>query len=181
MNFNGFEITPQSGEAGANKISISVPAVNESIDKVVEIDAINGDKSSRLTLIHEGLRQRYISADGKVLCTSDGGRYGVLKKKQKIVNQLRLAIVEAFFGLGKFVNADNLGGPVSWDYPVASDVNVFVTQESEGDVEEAALYLFPAGEKEYSDTKYVGNFISYRCEPAEDEIFIYEVIITDLR
>ena len=44
MNFNGFEITPQSGEAGANKISISVPAVNESIDKVVEIDAINGDK-----------------------------------------------------------------------------------------------------------------------------------------
>lgn len=181
MNFNGFEITPQSGEAGANNISISVPAVNESIDKVIEIDGVCGDKTSRLTLVHEGLRQRYISADGKVLCTSDGGRYGVLKKKQKIVNQLRLAIVETFMGLGKFVNADNLGGTVSWDYPVASDVYVFVTMESEGDVDETALYLFYAGEKESSQTKYVGNFISYRLEPAEDETFIYEVIITDLR
>ena len=64
MNFNGFEITPQSGEAGANKISISVPAVNESIDKVVEIDAINGDKSSRLTLIHEGMREPFRCKDG---------------------------------------------------------------------------------------------------------------------
>lgn len=78
MNFNGFEITPQSGEAGANKISISVPAVNESIDKVVEIDAINGDKSSRLTLIHEGMREVFNASDGEFIL-ADGGTFNVLK------------------------------------------------------------------------------------------------------
>lgn len=78
MNFNGFEITPQSGEAGANLISISVPAVNESIDKVVEIDAINGDKSSRLTLIHEGMREVFNASDGEFIL-ADGGTFNVLK------------------------------------------------------------------------------------------------------
>ena len=81
MNVNGFEITPQSGDAGANEISISVAAVNEGIDKTVEVDAISGDKSARLTLIHEGLRQRFITADGKVFCVKGGGRLAVLKHK----------------------------------------------------------------------------------------------------
>lgn len=79
MNFNGFEITPQSGEAGANKVSISVPTINESIDKVVEIDAISGDKSSRLTLIHEGMREVLNASDG-LLITSDGETLNVLKE-----------------------------------------------------------------------------------------------------
>lgn len=79
MNFNGFEITPQSGDAGANEISISVAAVNESIDKVVEIDAISGDKSARLTLIHEGMRQPFGLSGGGVFRVKGGGRFGVLK------------------------------------------------------------------------------------------------------
>lgn len=82
MEVNGFIIEPQNGEAGANKISISVPAVNEGIDKVVEVDAVCGDQSDRLTLVHEGLRQRFITADGKVFCVADGGRYGVLKVRE---------------------------------------------------------------------------------------------------
>ena len=78
MNFNGFEITPQSGEAGANNISISVPAVNESIDKVVEINAISGNKSARLTLIHEGMREVFNASDGGFIL-ADGGTFNVLK------------------------------------------------------------------------------------------------------
>lgn len=80
MEVNGFIIEPQNGEAGANKISISVPAVNEGIDKVVEVDAVCGDQSDRLTLVHEGLRQRFITADGKVFCVANGGRFAVLKQ-----------------------------------------------------------------------------------------------------
>lgn len=78
MNFNGFEITPQSGDAGANEISISVAAVNESIDKVVEVDAISGDKSARLTLIHEGMREVFSCSDGEFVL-ADGGTFNVLK------------------------------------------------------------------------------------------------------
>lgn len=82
MNFNGFEITPQSGDAGANEISISVAAVNEGIDKVVEIDAISGDKSARLTLIHEGMREVFSCSDGEFIL-ADGGTLNVLKGEQE--------------------------------------------------------------------------------------------------
>ena len=78
MNINGFDITPQSGDAGANVISISVPAVNESLDKVVEIDAICGDKEARLTLIHEGMREVFRVKEG-VFRLADGGTFNVLK------------------------------------------------------------------------------------------------------
>ena len=80
MEVNGFIINPQSGEAGTHDVSFSVPAVNEGIDKVVEVDAVCGDKSGRLTLVHEGLRERFITADGLVFCCADGGRFAVLKK-----------------------------------------------------------------------------------------------------
>lgn len=88
MEVNGFIIEPQNGEAGANEISISVPAVNEGIDKVVEVDAVCGDQGDRLTLVHEGLRQRFITADGKVFCVADGGRFAVLKVGEPIVPPL---------------------------------------------------------------------------------------------
>lgn len=78
MNFNGFEITPQSGKAGAIDISISPIAVNEGLDKVVEIDAICGDKSSRLTLTHYGMREEFFAQDGEFIL-ADGGTFNVLK------------------------------------------------------------------------------------------------------
>lgn len=83
MNFNGFEITPQSGDAGANDISISVAAVNEGLDKIVEVDAISGDKSARLTLIHEGKREKFVCADGDFIL-ADGGTFNVLKPYTKV-------------------------------------------------------------------------------------------------
>lgn len=79
MEVNGFIISPQSGEAGANNISISVAAVNESLDKVVEVDAVCGDKQARLTLIHEGMRQPIALSGGGVFRVKGGGRFGVLK------------------------------------------------------------------------------------------------------
>ena len=78
MDVNGFIINPQSGEAGANNISISIAAVNESIDKVVEIDAVCGDKEARLTLIHEGMREVFRVKEGDFRL-ADGGTFNVLK------------------------------------------------------------------------------------------------------
>lgn len=79
MEVNGFNINPQSGEAGANEISISVSAVNEGIDKTIEINAVNGDKIAKMTLVQEGLREEFVTADGKVFMTADGEVFGVLK------------------------------------------------------------------------------------------------------
>ena len=84
MEVNGFNINPQSGNAGANEISISVSAVNEGIDKVVEINAINGDKTAKMTLIHEGLREEFVTSDGEVFMTADGEVFGVLKHVEQV-------------------------------------------------------------------------------------------------
>lgn len=78
MVVNGFNINPQSGNAGANEISISVSAVNEGIDKVVEINAINGDKTAKMTLIHEGMREVFEPSNGGFVL-ADGGTFNVLK------------------------------------------------------------------------------------------------------
>lgn len=78
MEVNGFNINPQSGNAGANEISISVSAVNEGIDKAVEINAVNGDKTAKMTLIHEGLREVFEPSDGEFVL-ADGGTFNVLK------------------------------------------------------------------------------------------------------
>lgn len=80
MEINGFNIEPLQGEAGAHDVSFSPTAVNESLDRVVEIDAVAGDKTARVTLIHEGMRERFITADGYVFCCADGGRFAVLKE-----------------------------------------------------------------------------------------------------
>ena len=84
MEINNINITPQSGEAGTDiPISISVTAINEGIDKAVEIDAICGDKRDRLTIIHEGLREPFALKSGGVFRLKNGGRFGVLKYKEQ--------------------------------------------------------------------------------------------------
>ena len=80
MEFDGFIIEPQSGSAGTHDISVSIASVNEGIDKEVRIDGVCGDASARLTITHEGLRERFITADGMVFCVADGGRFAVLKQ-----------------------------------------------------------------------------------------------------
>lgn len=81
MEINGFNITPQSGEAGADiPISISIAAVNEGLDRSIEINGVCGNDMDTLTLIHEGMREKYITADGEVYMTADNEIYGCLKK-----------------------------------------------------------------------------------------------------
>lgn len=79
MNINGFEINPQSGNAGDNEISIGITSINEGIDKSVNIKGVCGDKSAPLHLIHEGMRQPFGLSGGGVFRIANGGRFGVLK------------------------------------------------------------------------------------------------------
>lgn len=80
MEINGFNIEPLQGEAGAHDVSFSPTAVNESLDRVVEIDAVAGDKTARVTLIHEGLREVFNASDGAFVL-ADGGTFNVLKSE----------------------------------------------------------------------------------------------------
>lgn len=81
MEINGFNITPQNGDAGTNiPISISVTSDNEGLDRTVNVTATCGDKEAILALTHLGKREEYITSDGNVYYTSDGEIYGVLKE-----------------------------------------------------------------------------------------------------
>lgn len=83
MEFNGFNIEPQSGSAGTDMpISISIAAVNEGIDKIVEINAVNGDKTDKLTLFHEGMREVFAPKGGFIL--KGGGTFNVLKHVEHV-------------------------------------------------------------------------------------------------
>lgn len=79
MEINGFNIDPLQGEAGAHDVSFSPTAVNESLDRVVEIDAVAGDKTARVTLIHEGMREIFNASDGAFVL-ADGGTFNVMKR-----------------------------------------------------------------------------------------------------
>lgn len=81
MEINGFDITPQNGNAGTDiPISISVTSDNEGLDRIVNVSAICGDKEAILSLTHLGKREEYITSDGNVYYTSDNEIYGVLKE-----------------------------------------------------------------------------------------------------
>lgn len=79
MDFNGFDINPQQGAAGTYGVGICPTSINEGIDREIQVDAVCGDKADTLTLVHEGMRQAYITADGDVWMTADDEIYGVLK------------------------------------------------------------------------------------------------------
>lgn len=84
MNINGFEINPQSGNAGDNEVSIGITSINEGIDKFVNIKGVCGDKSAPLHLVHEGMRQPFGLSSGGVFRIAGGGRFGVLKVGEPI-------------------------------------------------------------------------------------------------
>lgn len=84
MEINGIIINPQNGEAGTHAIDFSIAAVNEGIDKEILIDAVCGDKSAPLRIVHEGLRQVFRAADG-VFRLNDGGTFNVLKVGEPII------------------------------------------------------------------------------------------------
>lgn len=81
MEINGFIVEPQNGSAGTDiPISIGIAAINEGLDKSIEIDAVCGDKASALRITHQGMREKYITSDGEVYMTEDGEIYGCLKQ-----------------------------------------------------------------------------------------------------
>lgn len=82
MIINGFDITPQSGDAGTNiPISISVTSDNEGLDKTVEVVAICGNNEALLTLTQLGIREEYITTENATYLTSDEEIYGVIKEE----------------------------------------------------------------------------------------------------
>lgn len=82
MEINGFDITPQSGDAGTNiPISISVTSDNEGLDKTVEVVATCGNSEALLTLTQSGIREEYITTENEIYLTSDGEIYGVIKEE----------------------------------------------------------------------------------------------------
>lgn len=82
MEINGFDISPQSGDAGTNiPISISVISDNEGLDKIVEVVATCGNSEALLTLTQLGMREEYITTENATYLTSDGEIYGVIKEE----------------------------------------------------------------------------------------------------
>ena len=81
MEINGFNIEPQNGSAGTDiPISTGISAINEGLDRSIEVNAICGNKSSALRITHEGMREKYITTDGEVYMTADNEIYGCLKQ-----------------------------------------------------------------------------------------------------
>ena len=178
-------ITATYEGSGNGSASISSD-VNEGIDRVqsIVVATTQGSepKSESVQVTQIGLREIFEPSDG-MFVLADGGTYNVLKiGGEKIVNQLRLAILSSnarvIVNMPKIVNADTLDYPLSWDYAVNSNVTVqcFTT----GDWSQ--FIIFNKGEKDSNYTKYWSDdFEGLRCEPAEDDMYIYEVILTDLR
>lgn len=52
---------------------------NEGIDREMTVTFEGGGISVERTVTQEGLRQRFVTADGKIFCVANGGRFGVLK------------------------------------------------------------------------------------------------------
>ena len=129
----------------------------------------------------EGIRQPIGLSGGGIFRLANGGRFGVLKEKQKAVNQIRLSILPGF--INKIVNSDDQSSTYRFDYDVTSTVYVMVRVQEDGEEYEETFLLFTPDEPVlYGPQKFAPNgFVSMRCEPAEDENYIYEVIVTDLR
>lgn len=132
----------------------------------------------------EGIRQPIGLADGGVFRLANGGRFGVLKEKQKTVNQIRLSILPPTFSdICKVVNSDDQSATYKFDYDVTSTVDVMIRMRVDGEEDENVFLHFTTDKPIlYGPQKLISaGFVSMRCEPAEDENYIYEVIVTDLR
>lgn len=82
MDIQNISIEPQNGGKGTHEISFKLIQENNSIDKVIEVEAILGDKSSLLTIVHEGKREVLNVVEGEFRL-SDGRTLNVLKEKYK--------------------------------------------------------------------------------------------------
>lgn len=124
MIINGFDINPQNGEAGTYEIGICPTSINEGIDREIQVDAICGDKTDTLTLVHEGMRQRFITADGKVFFVLGGGRFGVLKEGGVVPDE---PVVETYTRL-TYIEATGVQH-IEIDYQLTEDDTIDVLYE----------------------------------------------------
>lgn len=70
-------------EGSGDGSAVFTSDVNEGIDREMGITFSGGDITVERKVSQVGLRQRFITADGKVFCVKGGGRLAVLKHKQK--------------------------------------------------------------------------------------------------
>ena len=66
-------------EGSGDGSAVFTSETNEGIDREMTVTFLGGGISVERKVTQEGLRQRFITADGKVFCVVDGGRFGVLK------------------------------------------------------------------------------------------------------
>lgn len=67
-------------EGSGDGEAIFTSDTNEGIDREMSVTFEGGGISVERQVTQEGLRQRFITADGKVFCISGGGRFAVLKE-----------------------------------------------------------------------------------------------------
>ena len=104
-------ITATYQGSGDGSASISSD-VNEGIDREqnIKVETTNKLLSETVTVKQEGLRQRFITADGKVFCVANGGRFGVLKSIIELPYAEELEYLEStgtqYIDTNVFVNPD---------------------------------------------------------------------------
>ena len=80
VDSDNIEIIPKQGDAGMDMpITIRVNKVNESIDKTINVVAVSKDNTASFVVIQPGLRERFVTADGQSLITSNEEIFVVLK------------------------------------------------------------------------------------------------------
>ena len=128
-------------EGSGDGSAVFTSDINEGIDREISVTFKGGGVSVERKVTQEGLRQRFITADGKVFCVSDGGRFGVLKVGEPIVPPTpveaytRLTYIECngkqYIDLGYVVKEDDV---IEADYVLkqiaAADTFLFGTSDS---------------------------------------------------
>lgn len=169
MIVNGFDINPQNGEAGTYEIGISPTAINEGIDKEIQVDAICGDKADTLTLVHEGMRQPFGLKGGGVFRVKGGGRFGVLKVGNPIEpptpmeTYTRLTYIECtgeqYIDLGYIVKEDDII-KCYYDCNVLTKEDKFLFCASDSKAVWLSIYNYTAYTRFGSGTSTTTNYAS---------------------
>lgn len=88
----------------------------EGIDREMKVTFKGGGVEKEKVVRQEGIRQRFITSDGKVFCVANGGRFGVLKSSAEppapTETYTRLAYIECngkqYIDLGYIVKEDDI-------------------------------------------------------------------------
>ena len=70
-----------SGDAPID-ISSDIPNVGIDREQTIQVATTDNSQSFDVIVRQEGLRQRFVTADGKIFCVANGGRMAVLKNNK---------------------------------------------------------------------------------------------------